>query len=256
MSNYTFAECLRHTGIKIDEAMEQFYLSFCADPNPAPVLDRAFLDEQLRRFEVDEVQSKRMHEALDEIEADPVLHWFTRFLVHDMCAARHRCDLDDYRAMTPTCMKNADMYSFLLLIACVPRSIARLEKLGVPAYFYREIPFTPMARQFERLKKTGNGTVPDFPWDMNFYTCSIFFLDRFYFIPYRLDEQKAAYNNYSGSPINPFYSGDEEKLHTTLGCGLKVVMNHNFVISVEMAKALDKRDGEKMWNNIGFNFLF
>ena len=24
----------------------------------------------------------------------------------------------------------------------------------------------------------------------------------------------------------------------------------------EMAKALDKRDGEKMWNNIGFNYLF
>jgi hypothetical protein len=33
-------------------------------------------------------------------------------------------------------------------------------------------------------------------------------------------------------------------------------MNHNFVISVEMAKAFDKRDGEKLWNNIGFNYLF
>jgi hypothetical protein len=73
---------------------------------------------------------------------------------------------------------------------------------------------------------------------------------------YRLDEQKAAYKAYSDSPVNPFYSGDKEKLHATLGCGLKVVMNRNFVISVEMAKALDKRDGEKMWNNIGFNYLF
>ena len=206
MSNYTFEECLRHTGIKLDSAMEQFYVKFCEEPNPAPVLDRAFLDEQIRRFEVDEVQHKRMHAALDEIEADPVLHWFTRFLVHDMCAARHRCDLDDYRAMTPACMTHADLYSFLLLIACVPRSIQRLEKLGVPAYFYREIPFTPMARQFERLKKTGNGTVPDFPWDMNFYTCSIFFLDRFYFIPYRLDEDIRAYRHRETGEVVTFYA--------------------------------------------------
>jgi hypothetical protein len=74
--------------------------------------------------------------------------------------------------------------------------------------------------------------------------------------PYRLDEQKAANKAYPDSIVNPFYSGDEENLHATLGCGLKVVMNRNFVISVEMAKALDKRDGEKMWNNIGFNYLF
>lgn len=206
MSHYTFEECLRHTGIKLDPAMEQFYVNFCKDPNPEPVLDRAFLDEQTRRFELDDVQSKRMHAALDEIEADPVLHWFSRFLVHDMCAARHRCDLDDYRAMTPTCMTHADLYSFLLLIACVPRSIRRLEHLGVPSYFYREIPFTPMARQFERLKKTGNGTVPDFPWDMNFYTCSIFFLDRFYFIPYRLDENIRAYRHRESGEVVTFYA--------------------------------------------------
>lgn len=73
---------------------------------------------------------------------------------------------------------------------------------------------------------------------------------------YRLDEQKIAFGALKGEEVNPFYSGDKEGLHTTLGCGLKVVMNRNFVVSVEMAKALDKRDGEKMWNNIGFNYLF
>lgn len=73
---------------------------------------------------------------------------------------------------------------------------------------------------------------------------------------YRFDEQKAAFNSTTDGELNPFYSGDNEKLHSTLGCGLKVVMNHNFVISVEMAKALDKRDGDKLWNNIGFNYLF
>ena len=110
--------------------------------------------------------------------------------------------------MTPGCMKNADLYSFLLLIACVPRSIKRLEDLGVPAYFYRDIPYNPMKRQFDKLKKTGDGTVSDFPWDMNFYTCSIFFLDRFYFIPYRLDENIRAYRNRKSGEVLTFYAED------------------------------------------------
>ena len=80
--------------------------------------------------------------------------------------------------------------------------------------------------------------------------------------PYRMEEQKAAYNEYlekhptATFENNPFYSGNEEKLHATAGCGLKIVMNRNFVISVEMARALDGRDGQKLWNNIGFNYLF
>lgn len=202
----TFEQCLRHTGIELDAELEQFYLEFCENPGEEAVLDREYLKEVALRFEVGEEHLNRMQEALDEIEADPVLHWFTRFLVRDMCAARHRCDLDDYRAMTPNCMKHADLYSFLLLIACVPRSIRRLEALNVPAYFYRDIPYNPMKRQFEKLKKTGDGTVADFPWDMNFYTCSIFFLDRFYFIPYRLDEDIRVYRNRETGETVAFYA--------------------------------------------------
>lgn len=76
--------------------------------------------------------------------------------------------------------------------------------------------------------------------------------------PYRLEDQKKAYQAAGGelNPLNPFYSGNEEKLHATAGCGLKIVMNRNFVISFEMARALDNRDGQKLWNNIGFNYLF
>ena len=76
---------------------------------------------------------------------------------------------------------------------------------------------------------------------------------------YRMDVQKDAYNKWAAEnadKANPFYSGNEEKLHATAGCGLKIVMNRNFVISVEMARALDSRDGQKLWNNIGFNYLF
>ena len=80
--------------------------------------------------------------------------------------------------------------------------------------------------------------------------------------PYRLEEQEAAYDKYlAANPEatfekNPFYTDKKESLHMTAGCGLKIVMNRNFVISVEMARALDNRDGQKLWNNIGFNYLF
>ena len=206
MANLTFQECLKYTGIELDGEMERFYQEFCENPDEQPVVDREYLNDLAIRFELPDEIRDRMHEALDEIEADEALHWFTKFLIRDMCAARHRCDLDDYQAMTPSCMKHADLYSFLLLIACVPRSIKRLEEQGVPAYFYRDIPYTPMKRQFEKLKKTGVGTVSDFPWDMNFYTCSIFFLDRFYFIPYRLDENIRAYRNRESGEVLTFYA--------------------------------------------------
>ena len=75
--------------------------------------------------------------------------------------------------------------------------------------------------------------------------------------PYRLDEQKAAQASLASNPNdNPIYSGKSENIHATAGCGLKIVMNRNFVISVEFARALDSRDGNKLWNNIGFNYLF
>lgn len=201
----TFAQCLHHTGIELDPVMEQFYLKFCAHPDERPLLERTYLEQLADRFELEDAARMRMQEALDEIEADPILHWFSRFLVQDMCDARHRCDLDDYQAMTPTCMKHGDLYSFLLLIACVPRSIQRLQQRKVPAYFYRDIPYLPMARQFQKLKETGDGRVSDFPWDMNFYTCSLFCLDRFNFIPYRLDEDIRVYRNRATGQTLAFY---------------------------------------------------
>lgn len=64
---------------------------------------------------------------------------------------------------------------------------------------------------------------------------------------YRLDEQKAAIG---------MYQGDESKPHFTAGLGIKLVMNHNMVISFEGGKPFDKNDGTGLWTNIGFNYLF
>ena len=67
--------------------------------------------------------------------------------------------------------------------------------------------------------------------------------------PYRLEEQKELVDI-------DLYKGDEKMTHYTAGLGIKLVMNHNMVISFEGGKPFDTFDGTGLWTNIGFNYLF
>ena len=51
-------------------------------------------------------------------------------------------------------------------------------------------------------------------------------------------------------------SGKDESLHASAGCGLKLIMNRNLIVSVDVGKALDRRDGEKLKTFVGFNYVF
>ena len=53
-----------------------------------------------------------------------------------------------------------------------------------------------------------------------------------------------------------YFMGDKEIPHTSAGCGFKLIMNRNLVVSVDLGKALDKRDGEKLKTFVGFNYIF
>ena len=69
---------------------------------------------------------------------------------------------------------------------------------------------------------------------------------------FRLEEQKATSDMYN----DLIYSGKDEEIHTSAGCGLKFIMNKNFVVSAEFAKAFNKLDGEGMKAYVGFNYIF
>ena len=58
------------------------------------------------------------------------------------------------------------------------------------------------------------------------------------------------------SYLRDLYSDDKESVHMAAGCGLKLIMNRNLIVSVDLGKALDKRDGEKLKPFIGFNYIF
>lgn len=49
--------------------------------------------------------------------------------------------------------------------------------------------------------------------------------------------------------------GHPEELHISAGLGVKAIMNRNFVISAEIGKPFDKRDGNSGLN-IGLNYIF
>ena len=75
---------------------------------------------------------------------------------------------------------------------------------------------------------------------------------------FREQEQIAA--NGTGTILEPnafdSYSGENERLHMSAGCGLKLIMNRNLIVSVDMGKALNAKDGEKLKTFIGFNYIF
>ncbi|MDX9928284.1 MAG: BamA/TamA family outer membrane protein [Bacteroidales bacterium] len=59
----------------------------------------------------------------------------------------------------------------------------------------------------------------------------------------------------NGWELSDFFSPDSEKLHFTAGAGLRIVMNENFIIAVDLGKAFNKQDGG-MGFYMGLNYLF
>ena len=68
----------------------------------------------------------------------------------------------------------------------------------------------------------------------------------------KLEEQKHA-QRYDDAMM--IYDHDAGILHASAGVGVKIVMNHNFIISCEWGKPFDKRDG-KGGISIGTNYIF
>ena len=51
-------------------------------------------------------------------------------------------------------------------------------------------------------------------------------------------------------------SGERDGIHMSAGCGLKLIMNRNLIVSADLGRALDSRDGQKLKTFIGFNYVF
>ena len=208
VSKYTWDMCFAHCGIEnLPKEIIQYYENYEIN-DESHLISRIYVKQLFERYQVPVEKQNDFMNALEEIEKDEILFHFTKFLVHDMCHARNRMEADNYQYMEPGCMRNKEWYSFLLLLACVEPSMKQLEKRGVPEEYYEHIPYRQMDRQFAKWINQDDVKVADFPWDMNFYTCSIFLLDRFLFIPYRYGDQMTFFReNESGKVIALNHAG-------------------------------------------------
>ena len=59
----------------------------------------------------------------------------------------------------------------------------------------------------------------------------------------------------TGENRSDYFNPGAEKLHSSVGLGLKIAMNENFVISVDYGKALNEQDGNS-GIYIGLNYMF
>ncbi len=75
--------------------------------------------------------------------------------------------------------------------------------------------------------------------------------------PYRLERMREIWNDMwiPAEDRSQIYSGLDERLHMSAGLGAKLVMNRNFIVSVEWAKPFARQDGSNGMN-IGLNYIF
>ena len=77
--------------------------------------------------------------------------------------------------------------------------------------------------------------------------------------PYRAAEFEAAraLNIATYHPLDQLYDPDRVKdIIYSAGAGLKIAMNQNFIVSVELAKCFYKPLDAGMWLGIGINYQF
>ena len=194
----------------LPEGLEAKYECFEQDNN-TELIPRSFLTQLFEQYFVPDDTRLWLTQGIEAIERDTVLFPFTKFLAADMCTARNRCDEAHYTNMTPGCMKQyGKLYSFLLLLACVVPSMEMLEKRGVPRIYYENIPHQPIKAQLEKIIYHNDCKVHDFPWVMNFYTCAIFLLDRFYFIPHRFADPFTMYRHSGTGKVIALHHADQQ----------------------------------------------
>lgn len=135
--------------------------------------------------------------ALDAVNAVPELVELAHVMAQDAPRALLRCEACEFKAPQPKCLTGfaRDAFAFLYTQLCVVEGRRALRRRGVPAIYDRDIPERMTRKQLAKFAKTGDIRFDDYPWDMNFYCCSIFLLDRFYFIPYRWGDEPEAWRD-------------------------------------------------------------
>lgn len=208
---YDYKELITYMGMKkLPTGFVEAYELY--EPTEEHVLmTRECYEELLAPYNLEAEKKNYLDAALDAIEKDEKVLEFSKFFVWDMCSVRNKYDIDNYTELVPECLGiYNDAYAFLVLLACVPVAEQEMKRRGIPKEYYEDIPHRMLRDQLKRYKETGKIDVEDMPWKMNFYTLSIFLLDRFLFIPYMFGDPFALYRSRKNGKVIGISDADYE----------------------------------------------
>ena len=195
MTQERLNELLRVTGNLLPEAMEEHIGDLETDETE--LLPRERLRAVLDENRVPAGKQQPLFRALDAANAVPELVELAHIMAQDAVRGLVRCHAVEFYQPRPECLEgfSREAYAFLYTQLCVLEGRKALRKRGIPAEYDADIPERMTRKQLKKYVETGDISFDDYPWDMNFYCCQIFFLDRFYFIPYRWGDAPTAWRN-------------------------------------------------------------
>ena len=195
MTTERLDELLRITGNIIPEAMEEHISDLEADEKE--LLPRETLLSVLVANHVPAEKQAALLEALEEANKVPELVELAHVMAKDAVRGLVRCHAVEFHQPRPECLTGfaREAYAFLYTQLCVLEGRKALRRRGIPEEYDADIPERMTRKQLKKYAETGDISFDDYPWDMNFYCCQIFFLDRFYFIPYRWGGSPEAWRN-------------------------------------------------------------
>ena len=195
MTTERLNKLLQVTGNIIPEAMEEHISDLEAEEKE--LLPREILISVLEANRVPADKQQALLEALDEANKVPELVELARIMAKDAVRGLVRCHAVEFHQPRPECLSGfaKEAYAFLYTQLCVLEGRKALRERGIPDEYDADIPERMTRKQLKKYVETGDISFDDYPWDMNFYCCQIFFLDRFYFIPYRWGGSPEAWRN-------------------------------------------------------------
>lgn len=209
MTRERLEKLLQVTGPIIPEAMEECIGDL--ETREKELLPRETLRRVLDRNCVPAEKQRPLFETLEAANAVPELVELAHIMAEDAVRGLVRCYAVEFVQPRPECLSGfaKEAYAFLYTQLCVLEGRKALRLRGIPEMYDADIPERMTRKQLKKYTETGDISFDDYSWDMNFYCCQIFLLDRFYFIPYRWGDTPEAWrSNRTGEVTALWRAGD------------------------------------------------
>ena len=207
MTEERLAGLLRVTGNILPEGFEDHIGDLEAEEKE--LLSRERLREVLEENRVPDSRGRQLTEALEAVSAVPELTELGQIMAKDAVRALVRCSAAEFVQPRPACLTGfaREAFAFLFTQRCVLEGRKALRARGVPEQYDADIPERMTRKQLRKFTETGEIGFDDYSWDMNFYCCAIFLMDRFYFIPFRWEGSPEAWRNAETGRVTALWRG-------------------------------------------------